>query len=71
MGKLTIFIEPINLITPIVYYNYVIFNFIIRLSLTTIAGGLIGTPGFVGFGSSAPGFLLLEELLILQTLLEL
>lgn len=27
----------------------------IPLSLTTIAGGLVGTPGFVGFGSSAPG----------------
>ncbi|MCC0684793.1 exosporium glycoprotein BclB-related protein, partial [Clostridioides sp. ZZV14-6345] len=27
----------------------------IPLSLTTIAGGLIGTPGFVGFGNSAPG----------------
>lgn len=47
--------ELITLITPIAYYNYVIFNFIIRLSITTIAGGLIGTPGFVGFGSSAPG----------------
>lgn len=27
----------------------------IPLTLTTIAGGLVGTPGFVGFGSSAPG----------------
>ncbi|MER0281196.1 exosporium glycoprotein BclB-related protein [Clostridioides difficile] len=27
----------------------------IPLSLTTIVGGLVGTPGFVGFGSSAPG----------------
>lgn len=25
------------------------------MSLTTIAGGLVGTNGFVGFGSSAPG----------------
>ncbi len=25
------------------------------VSLTTIAGGLIGTPAFIGFGSSAPG----------------
>jgi len=25
------------------------------VSLTTIAGGLVGTPAFVGFGSSAPG----------------
>ncbi|MBK3497442.1 hypothetical protein JFL43_22060, partial [Viridibacillus sp. YIM B01967] len=27
----------------------------IPVSLTTIAGGLVGTPGFIGFGSSAPG----------------
>ncbi len=27
----------------------------IPLSLTTIVGGLVGTPGFIGFGSSAPG----------------
>lgn len=27
----------------------------IPVSLTTIAGGLVGTPAFVGFGSSAPG----------------
>lgn len=27
----------------------------IPMSLTTITGGLIGTPGFIGFGSSAPG----------------
>ena len=25
------------------------------VSLTTIAGGLVGTPAFIGFGSSAPG----------------
>ena len=25
------------------------------VSLTTVAGGLVGTPAFVGFGSSAPG----------------
>ena len=27
----------------------------IPVSLTTVAGGLVGTPAFVGFGSSAPG----------------
>lgn len=27
----------------------------IPMSLTTIAGGLVGTPGFIGFGASAPG----------------
>ena len=27
----------------------------IPVSLTTIAGGLVGLPGFIGFGNSAPG----------------
>lgn len=27
----------------------------IPVSITTVAGGLVGTPAFIGFGSSAPG----------------
>lgn len=31
------------------------------ITLTTIAGGLIGTPAFVGFGSSAPGIAIVND----------